>query len=96
MFNKVPVDHNACLLLCVVQCHATRPVANHLSPAAAALPLPPQGVDELVQMIFSKAEPKKFGSTLMNGPVLAGLVQAYVKVGGERMEGQGSSVLGLG
>lgn len=75
---------------------STSPVAKHLRPAAATLPPPPQGVDELVQMIFSKAEPKKFGSTLMNGPVLAGLVQAYVKVGGKRMEGQGRCVLRLG
>jgi hypothetical protein len=29
-----------------------------------------------------QAEPKKFGNTFMTGPVLAGLVDAYVQVGG--------------
>ena len=38
-----------------------------------------QGVSKLVQLIFSKAQPKRFVSGLMSGPVLAGLVDAYVK-----------------
>ena len=37
------------------------------------------GVDRLVTHIFSKAEPKRFGTQLMNGPILAGLVEAYVQ-----------------
>jgi hypothetical protein len=31
-----------------------------------------------VRLIFSKAQPKRFGAGLMTGPVLAGLVEAYV------------------
>lgn len=38
-----------------------------------------QGVAKLVNLIFSKAQPKRFGNGFMNGPVLAGLVEAYVK-----------------
>ncbi len=38
-----------------------------------------QGVNQLVKLIFSKAQPKRFGNGFMNGPVLAGLVEAYVK-----------------
>jgi hypothetical protein len=37
------------------------------------------GVDKLISQIFSKAEPKRFGTQLMNGPILAGLVEAYVQ-----------------
>ncbi|GFR45088.1 hypothetical protein Agub_g6464 [Astrephomene gubernaculifera] len=37
-----------------------------------------RGVKELTNMIFSRANPKRFGSQLMTGPVLAGLVGAYV------------------
>lgn len=40
---------------------------------------PAQGVAQLVQKIFHKAQPKRFGNGFMNGPVLAGLVEAYVK-----------------
>ena len=38
-----------------------------------------QGVSKLVEMIFSKSKPKRFGNGLMSGPVLAGLVEAYVE-----------------
>lgn len=39
-----------------------------------------QGVSRLVQCIFSKAQPKRFGSNgFITGPVLAGLVEAYVE-----------------
>ncbi|KAG1669136.1 hypothetical protein FOA52_002647 [Chlamydomonas sp. UWO 241] len=37
------------------------------------------GVTQLVDLVFSKAQPKKFGNTFMTGPVLAGLVDAYVQ-----------------
>ena len=40
--------------------------------------LPGQGVKKLVDLIFSKSKPKRFGNGLMSGPVLAGLVEAYV------------------
>ena len=37
-----------------------------------------QGVNTLVNMIFSKAQPRRFGNQFVTGPVLAGLVEAYV------------------
>ncbi|KAJ9506005.1 hypothetical protein QJQ45_016718 [Haematococcus lacustris] len=37
------------------------------------------GVANLVKYIFAKAQPKRFASGFMTGPVLAGLVEAYVK-----------------
>lgn len=37
-----------------------------------------QGVADLTSLIFSRAHPKRFGSTFMTGPLLAGLVGAYV------------------
>jgi len=37
-----------------------------------------EGVAALVRNIFHKAQPKRFGNGLMTGPVLAGLVDAYV------------------
>lgn len=37
-----------------------------------------EGVAELVRTIFAKAQPKRFGSGFMTGPVLGGLVEAYV------------------
>ncbi|KXZ50367.1 hypothetical protein GPECTOR_16g540 [Gonium pectorale] len=37
-----------------------------------------QGVKDLTALIFSRAHPKRFGPHLMTGPVLAGLVGAYV------------------
>lgn len=33
---------------------------------------------DLTSLIFSRAHPKRFGSTFMTGPLLAGLVGAYV------------------
>eukprot|EP00201_Polytomella_parva_P018309 CAMPEP_0175050852 /NCGR_PEP_ID=MMETSP0052_2-20121109/7477_1 /TAXON_ID=51329 ORGANISM="Polytomella parva, Strain SAG 63-3" /NCGR_SAMPLE_ID=MMETSP0052_2 /ASSEMBLY_ACC=CAM_ASM_000194 /LENGTH=724 /DNA_ID=CAMNT_0016315077 /DNA_START=265 /DNA_END=2440 /DNA_ORIENTATION=+ len=36
------------------------------------------GVAQLIRRIFDKALPKRFGSQLMTGPVLAGLITAYV------------------
>ena len=41
-----------------------------------------QGVDALIELIFRKAEAKRFGTQFMTGPVLAGLVEAYVQVRG--------------
>ncbi|KAF5843640.1 guanylate-binding protein [Dunaliella salina] len=38
-----------------------------------------QGVKKLVELIFSKSKPKRFANGLMSGPVLAGLVEAYVE-----------------
>ncbi|GAX73401.1 hypothetical protein CEUSTIGMA_g854.t1, partial [Chlamydomonas eustigma] len=38
-----------------------------------------EGVAQLIELIFSKAEPKRFGTQFMTGPVLAGLVEAYVE-----------------
>lgn len=32
----------------------------------------------LLKVIFSKAQPKRFGTQVVTGPVLAGLVEAYV------------------
>ncbi|PNH10976.1 Interferon-induced guanylate-binding protein 1 [Tetrabaena socialis] len=37
-----------------------------------------KGVKDLTSLIFQRAQPKRFGSQLMTGPVLAGLVGAYV------------------
>ncbi|KAG2488736.1 hypothetical protein HYH03_012735 [Edaphochlamys debaryana] len=37
-----------------------------------------KGVQDLMQIIFRRALPKRFGTTCMTGPVLAGLVGAYV------------------
>ncbi|GIM07904.1 hypothetical protein Vretimale_11947 [Volvox reticuliferus] len=37
-----------------------------------------QGVKDLMALIFQRAVPKRFGLQLMTGPVLAGLVEAYV------------------
>ncbi|MEW5312047.1 MAG: hypothetical protein WDW38_003708 [Sanguina aurantia] len=37
-----------------------------------------QGVDSLLKVIFGKAQPKRFGTQVVTGPVLAGLVEAYV------------------
>ncbi|MEW5298001.1 MAG: hypothetical protein WDW36_001166 [Sanguina aurantia] len=37
-----------------------------------------QGVDGLLKVIFGKAQPKRFGTQVVTGPVLAGLVEAYV------------------
>mmetsp|Transcript_35733 Transcript_35733/g.79501 ORF Transcript_35733/g.79501 Transcript_35733/m.79501 type:complete len:796 (+) Transcript_35733:196-2583(+) len=37
-----------------------------------------QGVKSLIDIIFKKAEPKRYGSQYVTGPVLAGLVEAYV------------------
>eukprot|EP00775_Hariotina_reticulata_P003802 gene3802-4059_t len=37
------------------------------------------GVDSLIQLIFSKASPKRVSDVVMNGAVLAGLTEAYVK-----------------
>ncbi|GLI70685.1 hypothetical protein VaNZ11_015625 [Volvox africanus] len=37
-----------------------------------------QGVKDLMALIFQRTVPKRFGLQLMTGPVLAGLVEAYV------------------
>ena len=37
-----------------------------------------QGVKSLVQLIFSKAQPKRMLNSVVTGPVLAALVTAYV------------------
>jgi hypothetical protein len=36
------------------------------------------GLQRLTHLIFSKAQPKRLGSQILNGPMLAGLAQAYV------------------
>eukprot|EP00878_Enallax_costatus_P011998 GHUV01012526.1.p1 GENE.GHUV01012526.1~~GHUV01012526.1.p1 ORF type:complete len:590 (+),score=213.14 GHUV01012526.1:1233-3002(+) len=38
-----------------------------------------EGVASLIQLIFSKAQPKHLGAFVLQGPVLAGLTEAYVK-----------------
>ena len=42
-------------------------------------------MDALIELIFRKAEAKRFGTQFMTGPVLAGLVEAYVQVRGGGM-----------
>jgi hypothetical protein len=36
------------------------------------------GLHRLTQLIFSKAQPKRLGSQILSGPMLAGLTEAYV------------------
>ncbi|KAG2453890.1 hypothetical protein HYH02_002096 [Chlamydomonas schloesseri] len=38
-----------------------------------------EGVSKLTAAIFVRAQPKRLGTQLLNGPLLAGLAQAYVK-----------------
>ena len=37
-----------------------------------------EGLHRLTQIIFSKAQPKRLGSQILSGPMLAGLTEAYV------------------
>lgn len=37
-----------------------------------------QGVKNLIQLIFNKAQPKRMQNSVVTGPVLAALVTAYV------------------
>ena len=41
---------------------------------------PPQGLDSLVELLLSRARPKSLRGSLLTGPALAGLAEAYVKV----------------
>lgn len=38
----------------------------------------PQGVARLCALIFSRAQPKRIGTQVVSGPMLAGLAEAYV------------------
>lgn len=66
---------------CLRPCLREHPPAHVRTPAhALSLSLArAQGVSNLVKLIFSKSKPKRFGDGFMSGPVLAGLVEAYVK-----------------
>jgi hypothetical protein len=37
-----------------------------------------EGIQKLVDLCFARAQPKRIGSTLLTGPMLAGLVESYV------------------
>ena len=37
-----------------------------------------EGLQRLTQLIFAKAQPKRLGAQILTGPMLAGLVEAYV------------------
>ena len=37
-----------------------------------------EGLHRLTQIIFSKAQPKRLGTQILSGPMLAGLTEAYV------------------
>ncbi|EFN59494.1 hypothetical protein CHLNCDRAFT_56782 [Chlorella variabilis] len=47
-------------------------------PAAQMRPEFREGLHRLTQIIFSKAQPKRLGSQILSGPMLAGLTEAYV------------------
>ncbi|KAL4859356.1 Guanylate-binding protein 5 [Chlorella vulgaris] len=47
-------------------------------PTASMRPEFRDGLQRLTHLIFSKAQPKRLGSQILNGPMLAGLAQAYV------------------
>jgi hypothetical protein len=36
------------------------------------------GLDRLTKYIFERTRPKQLGSTIMNGPMLAGLTQSFL------------------
>ncbi|CAI5525722.1 unnamed protein product [Closterium sp. Naga37s-1] len=38
-----------------------------------------QGLDSFTQAVFARARPKRVGGTVMTGPMLAGLTQAYIQ-----------------
>lgn len=38
-----------------------------------------QGLARLTQLIFARAQPKRLGSQIISGPMLAGLASAYVE-----------------
>ncbi|CAI7780233.1 unnamed protein product [Closterium sp. NIES-53] len=38
-----------------------------------------QGIDSFTQAVFARARPKRVGGTVMTGPMLAGLTQAYIQ-----------------
>ncbi len=57
--------------------HAFRAPTHPLQLVAASLPCR-DGLHRLTQIIFSKAQPKRLGSQILSGPMLAGLTEAYV------------------
>ena len=79
----------SCALLLLI-CRAplsTRLAAAPLPPVSAAPAPQPrrrpsaarrEGLHRLTQLIFSKAQPKRLGSQILSGPMLAGLTEAYV------------------
>lgn len=50
----------------------------HRSHPLHCLPARRDGLHRLTQLIFSKAQPKRLGSQILSGPMLAGLTEAYV------------------
>lgn len=38
-----------------------------------------QGLERLTRLIFARAQPKRLGSQIISGPMLAGLASAYVE-----------------
>lgn len=58
------------------------PPANTLTPRVRPHSPPlyttREGLHRLTQLIFSKAQPKRLGSQILSGPMLAGLTEAYV------------------
>lgn len=90
-------------------CHPCKQAGTCPSPPWLTLwpPLSPRrdGLHRLTQLIFSKAQPKRLGSQILSGPMLAGLTEAYVNAinngcvgwamaGGLRQHGCGRSRVG--